>query len=74
MRISKVRTVGGTRIKGKGKTLMNERGKRGNQMENSAPPSFHFQSPSPDSVRIMRWVDHGLPMGHMKYIYIIKKH
>jgi hypothetical protein len=53
VRTSKLREVGGTRIKGKGKAVMNERGKRGNQMEDSAPPSFHFHSPSPDSVRMM---------------------
>jgi hypothetical protein len=66
VRTSKLRNVGGTRIKGKRKAVMNERGKGGNQTENSTPPLFHSHSPSPDSVRMLRWVDHDLPMGHMR--------
>jgi hypothetical protein len=38
------------RIKGKEKPAMNERGKRGNKMEASSPPFFHFNDSSSESV------------------------
>jgi hypothetical protein len=45
VRTSALRKDGGTRINKKGKAVLNEKEKRGNQMEKSSPPLIPFQRP-----------------------------